>query len=120
MRRSVLQPIRYRDVYTLSRIERTTSIATSITRTSVRRFVDFCAFYRSPKSDEGYVLSREEILAKIAETIALGGNQILMQGGLHPKFKLDWYEELLRDIKRQYPTLNIHGFSPPEIYHFSK
>ncbi len=81
---------------------------------------DFCAFYRTPKSDEGYVLPREELLRKVEETVALGGNQILMQGGLHPKFKLEWYEELLSDIKRDFPTVNIHGFSPPEIYHFTK
>ncbi|MCC7337005.1 MAG: dehypoxanthine futalosine cyclase [Pirellulaceae bacterium] len=81
---------------------------------------DFCAFYRSPKSDEGYVLPRAELLRKVEETVALGGNQILMQGGLHPKFKLDWYEELLSDIKGEFPQVNIHGFSPPEIHHFTK
>ncbi len=81
---------------------------------------DFCAFYRSPKSDEGYVLPRDVLLKKVEETVALGGNQILMQGGLHPKFKLDWYEELLGDIKSAFPQINIHGFSPPEIYHFTK
>ncbi len=81
---------------------------------------DFCAFYRTPKSDEGYVLPREELLRKVEETVSLGGNQILMQGGLHPKFKLEWYEELLSDIKRDFPAVNIHGFSPPEIYHFTK
>ena len=80
----------------------------------------FCAFYRGPKSDEGYVLPREELLKKVEETVALGGNQILMQGGLHPKFKLDWYEELLQDIKTAYPQVNIHGFSPPELHHFTK
>ncbi len=80
----------------------------------------FCAFYRGPKSDEGYVLSREELLSKVAETVELGGNQILLQGGLHPKFKLDWYEQMLRDIKSAYPQINIHGFSPPELYHFTK
>ncbi|MCA9136794.1 MAG: dehypoxanthine futalosine cyclase [Planctomycetales bacterium] len=80
----------------------------------------FCAFYRGPKSDEGYVLPREELLQKVQETVAVGGNQILMQGGLHPKFKLDWYEELLTDIKTAFPSVNIHGFSPPELYHFTK
>ena len=80
----------------------------------------FCAFYRGPKSDEGYVLPREELLRKVEETVAVGGNQILMQGGLHPKFKLDWYEELLSDIKSAFPSVNIHGFSPPELYHFTK
>lgn len=81
---------------------------------------DFCAFYRPPKHEEGYVLERSELLAKIEETIALGGDQILLQGGLHPKFKLDWYEEMLSDIKSKFPQLNIHGFSPPEIFHFTK
>lgn len=81
---------------------------------------DFCAFYRSPKSGEGYVLPRDVLLKKVEETVALGGNQILMQGGLHPTFKLEWYEELLGDIKRHFPEVNIHGFSPPEIYHFTK
>ena len=66
------------------------------------------------------MLPREELLAKVAETVELGGNQILLQGGLHPKFKLPWYEEMLQDIKRAWPTVNIHGFSPPEIYHFTK
>jgi cyclic dehypoxanthinyl futalosine synthase len=59
-------------------------------------------------------------LEKVRETVELGGNQILMQGGLHPTFKLEWYEELLRDIKRDFPTVNIHGFSPPELHHFTK
>ncbi|MCA9195123.1 MAG: dehypoxanthine futalosine cyclase [Planctomycetales bacterium] len=81
---------------------------------------DFCAFYRTPTSHEGYVLERDELLEKVAETVALGGNQILMQGGLHPKFKLEWYEELLQDIKAKFPKVNIHAFSPPEIYHFTK
>lgn len=81
---------------------------------------DFCAFYRPPGHEEVYVLPREVLLQKIEETVALGGDQILMQGGLHPKFKLDWYEDLLRDIKQHFPQVNIHGFSPPEIYHFTK
>ncbi len=80
----------------------------------------FCAFYRGPKSDEGYVLPRAVLLKKVEETVAVGGNQILMQGGLHPKFKLDWYEELLHDIKSAFPEVNIHGFSPPELHHFTK
>ncbi|MBI85280.1 MAG: dehypoxanthine futalosine cyclase [Planctomycetaceae bacterium] len=82
---------------------------------------DFCAFYRSPKDiDEGYVLPREELLRKVEETVKIGGDQILMQGGLHPDFKLDWYEQLLQDIKGRFPQVNIHGFSPPEIHHFTK
>ena len=102
-------------------IYRTYNIDRNINYTNICTAVcDFCAFYRGPKSAEGYVLPREQLLAKIGETVALGGNQILLQGGLHPKFKLDWYEEMLRDIKSAYPMVNIHGFSPPEIYHFTK
>ena len=102
-------------------IYRTYNIDRNINYTNICTAVcDFCAFYRSPKSSEGYVLSREELLAKIEETVALGGNQILMQGGLHPTFKLEWYEELLSDIKTHFPDVNVHGFSPPEIHHFTK
>ncbi len=100
---------------------RTYNIDRNINYTNICTAVcHFCAFYRGPKSDEGYVLPREELLAKVAETVQLGGNQILLQGGLHPKFKLDWYEEMLRDIKSEFPQVNIHGFSPPELYHFTK
>jgi cyclic dehypoxanthinyl futalosine synthase len=106
-----LHPEPYR-TYNVDRNVNYTNICTAV--------CDFCAFYRGPKSDEGYVLPREELLKKIEETVALGGNQILMQGGLHPKFKLDWYEELLRDIKSAFPDLNVHGFSPPELHHFTK
>jgi cyclic dehypoxanthinyl futalosine synthase len=81
---------------------------------------DFCAFYRPPKHDEVYVLPREVLLKKIEETVAVGGDQILMQGGLHPTLELEWYEDLLRDIRRYFPQVNIHGFSPPEIHHFTK
>ena len=81
---------------------------------------DFCAFYRPPKHDEVYVLPREVLLKKIEETVAVGGDQILMQGGLHPTLDLEWYEDLLRDIKRHFPQVNVHGFSPPEIHHFTK
>ncbi len=81
---------------------------------------DFCAFYRSPKDPEVYVLKPEQLYEKIEETIELGGDQILLQGGLHPTLKLEWYEDLLRDLRERYPSVNIHGFSPPEIYHFTK
>jgi len=79
----------------------------------------FCAFSRPPEHPEGYVISREELHRKIAETIALGGEQILLQGGLHPTLKIDWYEDLLQDIKSRWPQLNIHGFSPPEVDHIA-
>jgi cyclic dehypoxanthinyl futalosine synthase len=81
---------------------------------------DFCAFYRPLKHAEAYVLSTETILDKIRETVALGGDQILMQGGLHPTLPLEWYEDLLRAIKQAFPQVNVHGFSPPEIHHFAK
>lgn len=100
---------------------RTYNIDRNINYTNVCTAVcHFCAFYRGPKSDEGYVLSTEQVLEKIEETVALGGNQILMQGGLHPKFKLTWYEDLLRSIKGRFPEVNVHGFSPPEFHHFTK
>jgi cyclic dehypoxanthinyl futalosine synthase len=66
------------------------------------------------------VLPLDTILEKIAETVELGGDQILLQGGLHPTLKLDWYENMLRGIKQAFPQVNVHGFSPPEIYHFTK
>ncbi len=100
---------------------RTYNVDRNINYTNVCTAVcNFCAFYRGPKSDEGYVLPREVLLAKVRETVELGGNQILLQGGLHPKFSLDWYEEMLQDIKRECPSINIHGFSPPELHHFTK
>lgn len=100
---------------------RTYNIDRNINYTNVCTAVcDFCAFYRTPKSQEGYVLERSVLLEKIRETVELGGNQILLQGGLHPNFKLEWYEEMLQDIKKHFPEVNIHGFSPPELYHFTK
>src|SRR5687767_8238838 len=100
---------------------RTYNIDRNINYTNVCTAVcDFCAFYRKPKHAEGYVLPREELLKKVEETVALGGDQILMQGGLHPDYDLAWYEELLHDIKSRFPQVNIHGFSPPELHHFTK
>jgi cyclic dehypoxanthinyl futalosine synthase len=100
---------------------RTYNIDRNINYTNVCSAVcDFCAFYRSPKSDDGYVLSRDALFEKVEETLQLGGNQILLQGGLHPTLPLSWYETLLSDIKERYPQINIHGFSPPEIHHFTK
>ena len=100
---------------------RTYNIDRNINYTNVCTAVcDFCAFYRPPKHAEGYVLDRGVLLAKIGEMVALGGDQILLQGGLHPTLPLEWYEDLLRDIKHHYPDVNVHGFSPPEIHHFTK
>lgn len=77
----------------------------------------FCAFYRRPGDAEAYVLPREVIYQKIEELLAHGGNQLLLQGGHHPRFRSDWYAGLFRDIKQRYPTIWIHGMSPPEITH---
>src|SRR6187431_3341766 len=76
----------------------------------------FCAFYRDLPSKEGYLLSKEQLAAKIEETLALGGNQILLQGGLHPDLGIEYYEELFRWIKGSYPIW-IHGLSPAEVQH---
>ncbi|MDO7713322.1 MAG: dehypoxanthine futalosine cyclase, partial [Pirellulales bacterium] len=92
---------------------RTYNIDRNINYTNICSAVcDFCAFYRGPKDPEGYVLDRNILLKKIEETVAIGGDQILLQGGMHPTLPLEWYEELLRDIKLQYPEVNVHGFSP--------
>ena len=100
---------------------RTYNIDRNINYTNICTAVcDFCAFYRGPKHPEGYVLDRAVLLSKIEETVALGGDQILMQGGLHPTLPLEWYEDLLRDIKTRFPQVNVHGFSPPEIHHLTK
>ena len=100
---------------------RTYNIDRNVNYTNVCAAVcDFCAFYRKSGDADAYVLPREELYRKIDETIALGGDQILMQGGMHPSLKLEWYEELLRDLKARYPKLNLHAFSPPEIWHFHK
>src|SRR5690242_2349482 len=100
---------------------RTYNIDRNINYTNVCAAVcDFCAFYRKSTDADAYVLPREEIYKKIEETIALGGDQTLMQGGMHPSLKLEWYEDLLRDLKARYPKFNLHAFSPPEIWHFHK
>ena len=78
----------------------------------------FCAFYKAPEDPEGSVISFEELEQKIAETKELRGTQILLQGGLHPDKPLEFYEEMMRFIKKT--GIHIHGFSPPEICHFSK
>lgn len=80
----------------------------------------FCAFYRHHKEDEAYVLSFEEIGQKIEELIEIGGTQILFQGGVHPKLKIEWYEELVEWISTNYPSITIHGFSAIEIDYIAK
>jgi cyclic dehypoxanthinyl futalosine synthase len=81
-------------------------------------YCKFCAFYRTEKDDDAYVITFDEIDRKIEETIALGGTQILMQGGHHPKLSKQWYLELLAHIKTKFPQVNVHGFSPSEFVHF--
>jgi cyclic dehypoxanthinyl futalosine synthase len=81
-------------------------------------YCKFCAFYRTEKDADAYVITQEEMDRKIDETIDLGGTQILMQGGHHPKLSFDWYLDLLSHIKSKFPQINIHGFSPSEFIHF--
>jgi cyclic dehypoxanthinyl futalosine synthase len=81
-------------------------------------YCKFCAFYRTEKDDDAYVITADEMDKKIAETVALGGTQILMQGGHHPKLSKQWYLDLLSHIKTKWPQVNIHGFSPSEFIHF--
>src|SRR5471032_1088726 len=81
-------------------------------------YCKFCAFYRVEKDDDSYVITLPELDKKIEETIALGGNQMLMQGGHHPKLTKQWYLDLLAHIKGKWPQINIHGFSPSEFVHF--
>ncbi len=81
---------------------------------------NFCAFYRTVGSPDGYVLSREELFAKIDETISVGGNQLLLQGGHNPDLPIAWYEDLFRAVKAKYPTFRQHALSPPEILHISR
>src|SRR5215470_12070242 len=76
----------------------------------------FCAFYRRPGKPDTYVHSIEEICKRIDETIELGGTGVLMQGGLHPDFNIEWYEDLLRTLHAKYPKFQLHCFSPPEIH----
>ncbi|HTQ52745.1 MAG TPA: cyclic dehypoxanthinyl futalosine synthase [Candidatus Acidoferrales bacterium] len=81
-------------------------------------YCKFCAFYRVEKDDDAYVITFDEMDRKIEETIALGGTQILMQGGHHPKLTKQWYLDLLSHIKNKFPGFNLHGFSPSEFIHF--
>jgi cyclic dehypoxanthinyl futalosine synthase len=81
-------------------------------------YCKFCAFYRTEKDDDSYVITLPEMDQKIEETLALGGTQILMQGGHHPKLTKQWYLDLLAHIKAKFPQVNIHGFSPSEFIHF--
>jgi cyclic dehypoxanthinyl futalosine synthase len=81
---------------------------------------NFCAFYRPVGAADGYVLGFEEIFRKIDETIELGGGQLLLQGGHNPDLPLEWYEDLFRSVKTQYPVFRLHALSPPEVIHLSR
>ena len=99
----------------------TFSIDRNINYTNVCNvYCKFCAFWRSEKAVDAYVISHEEIDKKIEETLALGGTQILMQGGHHPKLDKQWYLDLLSHIREKFPTINVHGFSPSEFVHFQE
>jgi cyclic dehypoxanthinyl futalosine synthase len=81
---------------------------------------NFCAFYRTVGSSDGYVLGFEEIFRKIDETIAVGGNQLLLQGGHNPDLPIAWYEDLFRAVKARYPDFKLHALSPPEVLHIAR
>jgi cyclic dehypoxanthinyl futalosine synthase len=83
-------------------------------------YCKFCAFYRTETDPDHYVLTHAQIDEKIDELVALGGTQILMQGGHHPALGIDFYLDLLTHLKSKYPGVNVHGFSPPEFNHFSQ
>ena len=83
-------------------------------------YCKFCAFYRTENDADAYVISHDEMDRKIEETLALGGTQILMQGGHHPKLSKQWYLDLMAHIKAKFPQVNIHGFSPSEFVAFSE
>ena len=80
----------------------------------------FCAFYRHEKDADAYVLTFDEIDAKIDELLEIGGTQILFQGGVHPKLKIEWYEDLVEHIHTKYPSITIHGFSSIELDFIAK
>lgn len=79
----------------------------------------FCAFYRVPKHAEGYTLSKEEILDKVKDTVDKGGVEILFQGGLNPDLKIDWYEDIFRTVKEEFPEVILHALSPAEIIYIA-
>ena len=98
----------------------TSSTATSTTRTSASRAATSARSTGRSGSAEGYVLGFEEIFRKIDETIALGGGQLLLQGGHNPDLPIEWYEDLFRAVKQRYPTFRLHALSPPEVIHLSR
>ncbi len=83
-------------------------------------YCKFCAFWRTERDADSYVITLDELDRKIEETIALGGTQMLMQGGHHPKLTKQWYLDLLGHVREKFPGFNVHGFSPSEFIHFQK
>jgi cyclic dehypoxanthinyl futalosine synthase len=83
-------------------------------------YCSFCAFYRPPGHAEGYVQTYEQIGERVRELVAQDGRQVLLQGGHHPDLGIDYYEGLLRYLRANFPQVNVHGFSPPEITHFAE
>jgi len=80
----------------------------------------FCAFYRQAEATDAYLLDYETIHGKIAELVAFGGTQLLMQGGLHPELKIEWFEELFTQIRQRFPQVQIHSLSPAEVIHIAR
>src|SRR5687767_3125560 len=80
----------------------------------------FCAFRRDHEDEDSYTLSYQQIGEKIRELVGIGGTQVLMQGGMNDRLPIEWYEELLRYIKLNFPTVHIHAFSPPEFVEFER
>jgi cyclic dehypoxanthinyl futalosine synthase len=80
----------------------------------------FCAFYRDETHPDAYVLSYSQIFSKVQELVAHGGTQLLMQGGLHPDLKIDWFEDLFRQLRHRFPSVQVHSLSPAEIVHIAK
>jgi cyclic dehypoxanthinyl futalosine synthase len=81
----------------------------------------FCNFHCKPHQRErAYITSIDEYSQKIEETLALGGDQLLLQGGLHPKLEIEWYENLFRELKRRFPAIKLHALGPPEVFHIAR
>ncbi len=80
----------------------------------------FCAFYRNEGDRDAYLLSYDEIFAKVQELVDHGGTQLLMQGGLHPSLTIEWFEELFRQLRERFPQVQIHSLSPAEVTHIAR
>ncbi|MEL7087748.1 MAG: radical SAM protein, partial [Planctomycetota bacterium] len=78
----------------------------------------FCAFFRKEGDDDAYVLTQQQLHDKVRQLVDIGGTQVLLQGGMHPHLGVDFYLDLLRGLKDEFPGVHIHGFSPPEFVEF--